>query len=86
MYSYARFHCDGMRHHVATLIKPLGVTAAKVFQAIQGHWLSASLGVIMQLQIPEILASHDKPMGFKEVRHLEKSISHDVNIYRRVIY
>lgn len=30
---------------------------AKVFQAIQGHWLSACLGVVMKLRIPEILAS-----------------------------
>lgn len=29
--------------------------AAKVFQAIQGHWLSACLGVIMKLKIPGVL-------------------------------
>jgi len=42
-------------------------SAAKIFQAIQGHWLSASLGVIMQLKVPEILAGQDKPMEFTKV-------------------
>jgi len=28
------------------------LVAAKIFQAIQGHWLSACLGVIMKLKIP----------------------------------
>ena len=44
--------------------------AAKIFQAIQGHWLSASLGVIMQLKVPEILAETSEPIGFKEVSFL----------------
>jgi hypothetical protein len=32
--------------------------AAKVFGAIQGHWLSACLGVILQLRIADILVDH----------------------------
>ena len=39
---------------------------AKVFQAIQGHWLSACLGVLMELRIPEILADRQQ-MTFQEV-------------------
>ncbi|KAK9836012.1 hypothetical protein WJX81_006289 [Elliptochloris bilobata] len=39
---------------------------AKVFQAIQGHWLSACLGVLMELRIPEILADK-KQMTFTEL-------------------
>jgi len=31
---------------------------AKVFQAIQGHWMSASLGVMLQLKIADILLDH----------------------------
>ena len=38
---------------------------AKVFQAIQGHWLSACLGVLMELRIPEILADK-RQMTFTE--------------------
>jgi len=38
---------------------------AKVFQAIQGHWLSACLGVLMELRIPEILADGGE-MTFSE--------------------
>ena len=40
---------------------------AKVFQAIQGHWLSACLGVLMKLRIPEIL-SDKRQITFTEVR------------------
>lgn len=40
---------------------------AKVFQAIQGHWLSACLGVLMELRIPEILAEK-RQLTFMEVR------------------
>lgn len=41
---------------------------AKVFQAIQGHWLSACLGVLMDLKIPEILhAQGEKGIGFEQV-------------------
>lgn len=40
---------------------------SKIFQAIQGHWLSASLGVIMQLRIPELLAEAKGPMEFKQL-------------------
>ena len=42
--------------------------AATVFQAIQGHWLSACLGVLMDLKIPEILAGEQNPVEFKQVR------------------
>ena len=38
---------------------------AKVFQAIQGHWLSACLGVLMELRIPEIL-TEKREMTFME--------------------
>jgi len=38
---------------------------AKVFQAIQGHWLSACLGVLMELRIPEVLADGGE-MTFSE--------------------
>jgi hypothetical protein len=34
------------------------VDTAKVFQAIQGHWMSASLGVMLQLKIADILLDH----------------------------
>ena len=40
---------------------------AKVFQAIQGHWLSACLGVLMELRIPEILAEK-RQITFTEAR------------------
>jgi hypothetical protein len=40
---------------------------SKIFQAIQGHWLSASLGVIMQLKVPEILAAQEGPMEFTKL-------------------
>lgn len=48
-------------------IEGLTLNAAKIFQAIQGHWLSASLGVIMQLRIPEILAASNTPIDFLKV-------------------
>jgi hypothetical protein len=32
--------------------------AAKVFGAIQGHWLSACLGVMLQLKIADMLVDH----------------------------
>jgi hypothetical protein len=32
--------------------------AAKVFGAIQGHWLSACLGVMLQLRVADILVDH----------------------------
>lgn len=51
----------------SSLATDFGEFAAKIFQAIQGHWLSASLGVIMQLRIPELLAEAGSPMEFKEV-------------------
>lgn len=44
--------------------------AAHIFQAIQGHWLSASLGVIMKLRVPEILSEAQGPLGFEEVTYL----------------
>jgi hypothetical protein len=34
------------------------VAAAKVFAAVQGHWLSACLGVMLQLKIADILVDH----------------------------
>lgn len=40
---------------------------AKIFTAIQGHWLSASLGVIMKLRVPEILNDSQGHVGFEEV-------------------
>jgi hypothetical protein len=43
------------------------LVAAKVFQAIQGHWLSACLGVLMDLKIPEILAGQQQPIEFQQV-------------------
>ena len=42
---------------------------ARVMQAVHGHWLSACLGVLMKLKIPEILASAgESTMSFAEVR------------------
>ena len=41
--------------------------AARVFQAIQGHWLTACLGVLMDLKIPEILTSQQQAVEFKQV-------------------
>ena len=38
-----------------------------MFQAIQGHWLSACLGVLMDLKIPEILHAQEKPIEFAQV-------------------
>lgn len=46
------------------------VGAARVFQAIQGHWLTACLGVLMDLKIPEILTSQQQPVEFKQVTDL----------------
>ena len=46
------------------------VPAAKVFQAIQGHWLTACLGVLMDLKIPEILSSQQQPVEFKQVTYI----------------
>jgi hypothetical protein len=40
---------------------------AKIFQAIQGHWLSACLGVIMKLKIPEILTSESGAVPFEKL-------------------
>ena len=49
-------------------IRPCRDTA-RVMQAVQGHWLSACLGVLMKLKIPEILASPgENTMSFSEVR------------------
>ena len=45
------------------------VPTAKVFQAIQGHWLTACLGVLMDLKIPEILSSQQQPVEFKQVTY-----------------
>jgi len=39
-------------------MKCTGVGAAKVFYAIQGHWLSASLGVMLQLKVADILLNY----------------------------
>jgi hypothetical protein len=47
-----------------------GGSAATVFQAIQGHWLTACLGVLMDLKIPEILASQQSSVEFKKVRRI----------------
>ena len=38
-----------------------------MFQAIQGHWLSACLGVLMDLKIPEILHAQKKSIEFPQV-------------------
>ena len=43
------------------------IFAARVFQAIQGHWLTACLGVLMDLKIPEILSSQQQAVEFKQV-------------------
>jgi hypothetical protein len=40
---------------------------AKVFQAIQGHWLSACLGVVMKLKVPEILTEAGEPLSFEKL-------------------
>ena len=43
---------------------------ARVMQAVHGHWLSACLGVLMKLKIPEILESAgENTMSFAEVCH-----------------
>ena len=50
---------------------------ARVMQAVQGHWLSACLGVLMKLKIPEILASAgEETMSFFEVRSTVASAAH----------
>ena len=41
--------------------------AAKVFEAMQGQWLSSCLGVLLDLHIPEILSSAPKPLDIEEV-------------------
>lgn len=38
-----------------------------VWQAIQGQWMSSCLGVLLELQIPELLAKEDKPMSLKDL-------------------
>ena len=38
-----------------------------MFQAIQGHWLTACLGVLMDLKIPEILTAQQQPVEFRQV-------------------
>ena len=53
--------------HGSVLNGFLSCRAAKVFQAIQGHWLSACLGVLMDLKIPEILHAQEKPIEFAQV-------------------
>ncbi|KAK9820356.1 hypothetical protein WJX72_009378 [[Myrmecia] bisecta] len=40
---------------------------AKVWQAIQGHWLSACLGVLVDLRIPDVLAQESGPIGLEEL-------------------
>lgn len=40
---------------------------ARVFTAIQGHWLSACLGVLMELKIPEILSKASDPLPFAKL-------------------
>ena len=48
-------------------IRPCANTR-RVMEAVQGHWLSACLGVLMKLKIPEILASAgENTMSFAEV-------------------
>ncbi len=58
---YSNYSNDSFK--VLLLVAP----AATVFQAIQGHWLSACLGVLMDLKIPEILAGQQSPVEFKQV-------------------
>ena len=41
--------------------------AAKVFEAMQGQWLSSCLGVMLDLHIPEILSAASEPLGIEEV-------------------
>lgn len=45
------------------------VPTAKVFQAIQGHWLTACLGVLINIKIPEILSSQQQPVEFRQVTY-----------------
>jgi hypothetical protein len=40
---------------VSLFANAAAAAAAKVFGAIQGHWLSACLGVMLQLKIADIL-------------------------------
>ena len=43
----------------------------RVMEAVHGHWLSACLGVLMKLKIPEILASAgENTMSFAEVYYV----------------
>ncbi|BDA43824.1 probable mitomycin biosynthesis 6-O-methyltransferase [Coccomyxa sp. Obi] len=59
---------------------------ATVFQAIQGHWLSACLGVLMDLKIPEILAGQQSPVEFKQLAKLagvsEAGLDHFYKVLR----
>ena len=41
--------------------------AALVWQAIQGQWMSSCLGVLLELQIPDLLAKEDKPIALEMV-------------------
>ena len=41
--------------------------AALVWQAIQGQWMSSCLGVLLELQIPDLLAKEEKPIALQDV-------------------
>ncbi|CAL5227239.1 g10163 [Coccomyxa viridis] len=59
---------------------------ARVFQAIQGHWLTACLGVLMDLKIPEILTSQQQAVEFKQLAKLagvsEAGLDHFYKVLR----
>lgn len=41
--------------------------AARVYEAIQGHWYSACLGVLLELNIADILEKETAPIPVEDV-------------------
>lgn len=55
-----------MQQRSATVCVPVLYTA-RVFEAIQGHWLSACLGVMLDLKIADLLTQETEPIAVDQV-------------------
>lgn len=49
--------------------KPYHSPAARVYEAINGHWYSACLGVLLELNIADILEKETQPISVEDVSH-----------------
>jgi hypothetical protein len=52
--------------------------AVRVFAAIQGHWLSACLRVLLELKVPEALEDAGQVLSLEQVAFQEFRSIHDL--------